>query len=70
MENEENPHEPNSVLIVEWLQFPIDKAEWILIEPSKVLVGSPFLCHVSWLSCGHDKLVEITIGFLCKSSKD
>jgi hypothetical protein len=68
VENEENPCEPDSVLIVEGLKFPIEIAKWILVESSEVLESSPFLSHISWLSCGHYELMEITICFLGKSS--
>jgi hypothetical protein len=37
MENEESPHEPDSVLGVEWLDFPENVGEWILVEAGNIL---------------------------------
>jgi hypothetical protein len=68
MEDEKNPCKSDSVLIMEWLKFPIDITEWIFIESSEIFECSPFLSHISWLSCGVNKFMEIAICLLGKSS--
>jgi hypothetical protein len=68
MEDEKNPHKPNSVLVMKWCNFPIDISEWVFVESGKVLECSPFLSHISWFSCGHDEFLEITISLLSKGS--
>jgi len=68
MEDKKNPHESNSVLSVKRLDFPVDVTEWILKEASNVLECSPFLGHISGLSSCGNKLSEVAISFLGKSS--
>ena len=68
MEDEEEPEETDSVLSVEWVHLPVNIAEGVLEEPSNVLECSPLLGHITGLSCGKHKLVEITIGLLCEGS--
>ncbi len=68
MEDEQHPEETDAVLLVKRLHFPVKVTEWILEESSEVLEGSPFLCHIARLSCSKNKLLEITISLLGKSS--
>jgi hypothetical protein len=53
---------------VKGLYFPVEVSEWILEESSDVLECSPFLCHITRLSSCDNKLSEIAISLLCKSS--
>lgn len=66
---QKNPGKSESVLSMKWVEFPENITEWILEESGNVLETSPFLGHVSWLSCSSDEFSEITISLLCKSSK-
>ena len=68
MEAEEQPEETDAVLLVEGLNLPVNIGEGILEESSNVLEGSPLLGHIARLSSGLNKLMEITISLLCKSS--
>ena len=68
MEDKEEPEETDSVLSVEGVHFPVNIPEGVLEEPSDVLECSPLLGHITGLSCGNHKLVEITISFLCEGS--
>ena len=69
MEDQQNPEETNAVLLVKRLNFPVEISKRIFEESSDVLKGSPLLCHVTRLSCGHNKLSEITVGLLSECSK-
>jgi hypothetical protein len=68
VEDEKYPKETNAVLLMKRLNFPVKVAEGILEESSEVLKGSPLLCHIAGLSCGKNKLLEITVSFFSKSS--
>ena len=68
MEDQQHPEETDAVLLVKGLYFPIEVSEWILEESSDVLECSPFLCHITRLSSCDNKLSEIAISLLCKSS--
>jgi len=68
MPDQKSPNESDSVLWVKWIDFPEDVTERILIESSDILESSPFLSHISGLSCGSNKLCEITISLFSKSS--
>ena len=68
VEDEEEPEETDSVLRVEGVHLPVNIAKGVLEESSDVLECSPLLCHITGLSSGHHKLVEITIGLLCEGS--
>ena len=68
MEDKEEPEETDSVLSVEGVHFPVNIPEGVLEEPSDVLECSPFLCHITRLSSCDNKLREITISLLSKSS--
>jgi len=68
VEDEEEPEETDSVLSMEGMHLPVNIAEGVLEEPSDVLECSPLLGHITGLSSGQHKLVEITIGLLCKGS--
>jgi len=68
VENEQNPEETDAVLLMEGLYFPVEVSKRIFEESSDVLEGSPLLCHVTRLSCGHNKLSEITISLLSECS--
>ena len=64
MEYEQDPEETDAVLLMERLYFPVEVAEGVFEESSNILEGSPLLCHVTGLSCGHNKLSEVTISLL------
>ena len=68
VEDEEQPDEPDAVLLVQRLHLPIEVAEGVLKESCDVLEGSPLLCHITRLSCGNNKLSEITISLLSECS--
>ena len=68
MEDQQNPEETDAVLLMERLYFPVEVAEGVFEESSNILEGSPLLCHVTRLSCGHNKLSEITVGLLSECS--
>ncbi len=68
MEPNQNPHHPDSVLVVQVLSFPVDISERILVESGNVLVSSPFLSIISWLSCLGNELREVAISLLRKRS--
>lgn len=68
MPNGQHPYESDPVLSVEGINLPEDVAEWVLEEPSNVLESSPFLGHISGLSCCVHELAIIAIGFLGKCS--
>ena len=68
VEDQQHPEEADAVLLVKGLNFPVEVSEWILEESSDVLEGSPFLCHIARLSCRDNKLSEITVSLLGKSS--
>lgn len=61
MPDDQHPYESDSVLSMEGVNFPEDIAEGILEESGNVLEGSPFLGHISGLSCCVHKLAEIAI---------
>ena len=65
VEDHEAPHEADAVLLVEWLNFPVHVAHWVLDEASNVLEGSPSLGIVSWLLGVVHELAEIAISVLC-----
>lgn len=50
MPDKKNPDESDSVLSVEWLDFPVDVSSGVLEESGDVLESSPLLSHISWLS--------------------
>ena len=68
MEDQQQPDETDSVLLHEWLDFPIDVTVWVLEETSDVLECSPFLGHVARLSCGSNELSKVTVCLLSKGS--
>ncbi len=68
MEDEQEPDEADTVLLLERLNFPIEIAEGVLEESCNILEGSPLLCHITRLSGCSNKLSEVTVGFLGKSS--
>jgi hypothetical protein len=68
VENEQNPEETDAVLLMEGLHFPVEIAKGIFEESSNILECSPLLCHITGLSCGHNKLSEITISLLSECS--
>ena len=68
MEDQKDPEETDAILLMKRLNFPVEVAKGILEESSEVLEGSPFLSHIARLSCRKNKLLEITVSFLCKSS--
>ena len=64
VETNKEVHESKSVLLVEWLHLPVGIADWVLVEPSDVLIGSPSLSIVSWLVHLVNKLGEVSISLL------
>lgn len=64
MPDEEEPDESDSVLGMEGLHLPESVAKGILEESGDVLESSPFLGHISGLSCGCHKLSEVSISLL------
>lgn len=64
MPDEQHPGESDSVLGVQGVDFPEEVTEGVLEETSDVLKASPFLGHVSGLSCCVYELAEVAIGFL------
>ena len=69
VEDDHAPHEADSVLGEEWVQFPVEVADRVLHEPGDVLEGSPALGLISRLLGAVDELAEIAISVLSKSSK-
>lgn len=61
MVTENNPHDSDSVLLVERLDLPVGISKWILVEPGNVLESSPFLSHVSWFLGGVHELNEVSV---------
>ena len=70
MEDQQQPDETDSVLLDEWLNFPVEVTEWVLEETSNVLECSPLLGHIARLSCGSNELSKVTICLLSKGSID
>ena len=68
VENKEKPDETDTVLLNQWLNFPVEVTEWVLEEASNIFECSPLLSHIARLSCGSDKLSEVTISLLGKGS--
>ena len=68
VEDQQDPEETDAVLLVEGLNFPVEVTKRIFEESSDVLEGSPLLCHITRLSCGNNKLSEITISLLSECS--
>ena len=66
MEDEEYIDEPKSVLCMEGLELPENVCEGILEESGNIFECSPFLGHVSRLSCGLNEFTKVSIGFLGK----
>ena len=68
MEDEQHPEETDAVLLVKRLNFPVEISEGILEESSDILERSPFLGHITGLSSCDNKLIEIAVSLLSKSS--
>jgi|LakMenE18May11ns_1017448.scaffolds.fasta_scaffold9509707_2 hypothetical protein len=51
MEHKAAPHKSDTVLFMEWAQFPVSVANWVLEEAGNVLKSSPFLSVVTGLLC-------------------
>ena len=68
VEDKEEPEETDSVLLVEGLNLPEDVSEWVLEQSGDVLECSPLLSHVTGLSSGNNKLIEVAISFLSEGS--
>jgi len=69
VEDQEEPEETDSVLGVKGVNLPVDIAEGVLPESGNVLEGSPLLSHITGLSSGYHKLVEVTVSLLSECSK-
>ena len=68
VEDQQHPEETDAVLLMKRLNFPVEVSKRIFEESSDVLESSPFLCHIARLSCGDNKLSEITISLLSECS--
>lgn len=68
VEDQEQPDETNTILLVEWLNLPVKISEGVLEEASNILECSPLLGHIARLSSGSDKLCKVAISLLGKSS--
>jgi hypothetical protein len=66
MEDQKDIDESQSVLCMKGLELPENVCEGILEEPGNIFECSPFLCHVSGLSCGLNEFTKVSIGFLGK----
>jgi len=64
MPDQEQVDESYSVLGMKRVHFPEYVSEWVFKESGDILEGSPFLCHVSWLSCRGHEFSKITLCFL------
>jgi hypothetical protein len=53
---------------VQGVHLPVHVGEGVLEESSDVLERSPLLGHITGLSSGNHKLVEVTVGLLSESS--
>ena len=62
------PKESDPVLLVEWIDLPIQVTERILGETSHVFEGSPSLCVVKRLLGIVDELAEVAISVFSKRS--
>ena len=69
MEAKADPHESDSVGFVKRVSLPVHISSRVFKETSYVFEGSPFLGFVSGLFKVGNELVEISVGFLGKSSK-
>ena len=66
MEDQQHPEEADAVLLMKWLNFPVEVSKRIFEESSDILESSPFRCHIARLSCGNNELSEITVSLLCE----
>ena len=64
------PKESDPVLLVEWIDLPIQVTKRILCETSHVFEGSPSLCVVKRLLCIVDELAEVAIGVFGQRSNN
>ena len=68
MEYEEDPGESDTVLGMEWLNFPVHVSKRVFSETSNVLECSPSLSVVSRFLGGVDEFAEVTISLLGQGS--
>ena len=68
MEQQQSPHESDSVLVRDGGHLPESISPGVFKESRNILVHSPFLGHVSWLLGPHNEFSEIAISLLGKGS--
>jgi len=68
VEDQQQPDEPDAVLLDQRLHLPVHVRERVLEEPRDVLERTPLLRHVAGLPRRGYELCEISIRFLGKSS--
>jgi len=68
VESQGDPHEADTVGLVEGVHLPVSVAEGVLEETGDVLERSPFLGFVGRLFGVRDELHEVTIGLLLEGS--
>ena len=69
VEDDEAPHDTNTVLGKEWVHLPVDVTERVLHKASDVLESSPSLCFIAGFLCAVDELAEVAISVLGQRSK-
>jgi hypothetical protein len=62
MENKANPHEADTVLLVEDFSFPVGVCHGVFEEPGDVFECTPFLGLITGLLVVLNELAEITVG--------
>ena len=70
VESNQEVHDSESVLSVEWFHLPVNVSGWVFVETGDVLVGSPSLSIVSWLVHVINELGEVSVGLFGQSTKD
>ena len=69
VEDDEAPHDTNTVLGKEWVHLPVDVTERVLHKASDVLESSPSLCLIAGFLCAIDELAKVAISVLGQRSK-
>jgi len=70
MENKADPHEADTVLLVEDFSFPVGVCHGVFEEPCDVLECSPFLGLITGFLVVLNELAEITIGLTSEGAGD
>ena len=69
MEPKADPHETDSVGLMEGLSLPVYVTSGVLEETSNVFKRSPFLGLISGFLEVSNKFVEVTVSLFCEGSK-